>query len=143
MLDLPAVIEKRDGPEIPELTSHSRPPAEAVITDRTVTVPYFMIKDSGCEERWKVGNSPFYKIRRKRHFELVLYRDNRNGSRPQDESESVTTGVSEESGESFSKTTGMTVGVEAGVEASATPFGLGASTSLLTSARCGESLRSR
>jgi hypothetical protein len=35
ILDLPAVVEKRDGPEIPELTSHARPPAQT----RGLTVP--------------------------------------------------------------------------------------------------------
>ncbi|MET9515563.1 hypothetical protein [Streptomyces sp. NPDC002994] len=133
VLDLPAVIEKRDGPEIPELTSHARPPATTVITDRTVTVPYFMIDDRGREEDWKLENSPFYKVRRKRHFELILYRDNRNGTVPQEESQMVKTGVSKEEGETFTENTGITVGMSAGVSAGGKPFGIGVEATVTTS----------
>lgn len=133
VLDLPAVVEKRDGPEIPELTSHARPPSQTAIADRTVTLPYYLIDDQGRQEEWKVANSPFYKVRRKRHYELILYRDNRNGSLPQDESQAVTTGVTKSAEESFHQSTGMTVGVSVGVEAGAKPFGIGASTTVTTS----------
>ncbi|MEV7189898.1 hypothetical protein [Kitasatospora sp. NPDC093102] len=133
VLDLPAVIEKRDGPEIPVMTSHDRPPVQTAVTDRTVTVPYFLVDDQGRPEPWKVENSPFYKIRRKRHYELIIHRDNRNGSEPQPELESVTSGVSAESSEEFSQSTGITVAMEVGVEAGSKPFGTGAPTAARTS----------
>ncbi|MFJ5726471.1 hypothetical protein, partial [Streptomyces sp. NPDC093149] len=132
-LDLPAIIDKRDGPEIPELTSHNRPPATIVITDRTVTVPYFMVKDDARNDRWKRDNSPFYKIERKRHYELILYRDNRNGTVEQEESQAVTTGVSEENSEAFSQNTGVTVSESVGVEVGARPFGIGAGVTVTSS----------
>lgn len=59
ILDLPAVIHRRDGPEIPVLTSHTRPPAQTVITDREVTVPYFLVQDNARDEVWKMANSPY------------------------------------------------------------------------------------
>lgn len=133
ILDLPAVVERREGPEIPELTSFARPPAQTSIADRTVTVPYYLIDDKGRDEEWKVANSPFYKVRRKRHYELILFRDNRNGSESQPESQAVTTGVTRTAEESFHTSTGMTVGVSVGVEAGAKPFGIGASTTVTTS----------
>ncbi|MFF0142345.1 hypothetical protein ACFYRN_38635 [Streptomyces sp. NPDC005227] len=133
ILDLPAVVEKREGPEIPELTSHARPPAQTIINDRIVTVPYYMVDDKGRDEGWKVENSPFYRVQRKRHFDLILYRDNRNGSVPQEESQAVTTGVTSESSESFSENTGITVGTSVGVTAGARPFGMGAETTVTAS----------
>ncbi|MBN3928676.1 hypothetical protein IQ279_03280 [Streptomyces verrucosisporus] len=133
ILDLPAVIEKHDGPKIPELTSHARPPAQTVITDRTVTVPYYMVRDDSRDEKWKVENSPFYKLRRKRHFELILFRDNQNGSQPQNESQAVTTGVTQESSSAFCESTGVTVGMEIGVSAGGKPFGIGVETTVTAS----------
>ncbi|WP_069173483.1 hypothetical protein [Streptomyces griseus] len=133
ILDLPAVVEKHDGPEAPVLTSHDRPPLQTAIIDRTVTVPYYLIDDKNRDEKWKMENSPFYTIRRKRHYELVLHRDNRNGSTEQQESQSITTGVTVESSESFSETTGMQVGTSVGVTVSALPFGMGAETSVTNS----------
>lgn len=133
ILDLPAVIDKNDGPEIPELTSYSRPPTQRVITDREVIVPYYLVHDAARDEKWQVENSPFYKLRRKRHYELVLFRDNHNGTESQDESESITTGVTQTAGETFSQTTGITVGVKVGVSAGAKPFGIGVETTVTTS----------
>ncbi|MEV4746411.1 hypothetical protein AB0K21_08575 [Streptosporangium sp. NPDC049248] len=133
ILDLPAVIDRRPGPEIPELTSHARPPAQALITDRTVTVPYFMVKDDARDVQWKVTHSPFYRILRRRHYELVLYRDNRNGTLPQPERQEVTTGVTREVSDAFSRSVGITVGVQVGVEVSAAPLGVGVSTTVTNS----------
>lgn len=133
ILDLPAVITRRDGPEIPELTSHARPPAQTVITDREVTVPYFLVQDNARDEAWKVANSPFYRLRRKRHYELILYRDNRNGTETQEASEEVTSGVTQERSDAFSVTTGISVGMSVGVTAGAKPFGMGVETTITAS----------
>lgn len=133
VLDLPAVVDKSAGPATPQLHSHDEPPAQTtIVTDRTVTVPYFMIKDDGRTEKWKVDNSPFYKVLRKRHYELKLFRNNQQGSEPQTDSEAIETGVSTEQSEAFSKTTGMSVSVTAGVEVTAGAFGMGATASLST-----------
>ncbi|WNI14220.1 hypothetical protein [Actinacidiphila sp. ITFR-21] len=133
ILDLPAAVERGPGPGIPVLTSHSRPPAQTRVTDRTVTVPYFMVDDPNRSVDWRIDNSPFYRIRRHRNFDLVLFRDNRAGTVAQTEAEEITTGVTHEAGTSFSVTTGITVGTSVGVEASAKPFGVGASTTVTAS----------
>ncbi|MFC5724559.1 Vps62-related protein [Streptomyces gamaensis] len=134
ILDLPAAVEKGPDPELPRLTSHDEPPpTTTMVTDRRVTVPYSMVKDDGVDELWKISNLPFYKIQRNRHYELILWRNNRDGSEPQPDSEAVTTGVSRTQGESFSRTTGITVGVTVGVEASAKLFGSGTTTTVQTS----------
>jgi hypothetical protein len=43
------------------------------------------VTDPHRSEAWKVANSPFYRVTRKRRFELILYRDNRNGTVEQPE----------------------------------------------------------
>ncbi|WP_331734937.1 Vps62-related protein (plasmid) [Streptomyces sp. NBC_00597] len=133
VLDLPAIIEKGPDPAVPQLHSHDEPPSQTtIVTDRTVTVPYFMVGDDGRDEKWKVDNSPFYKVQRKRHYELILFRNNQQGSEPQPDSEAITTGVSREQGETFSVRTGISVSATVGVEASAKPFGIGGSVSAST-----------
>ncbi|MEV7891836.1 hypothetical protein [Streptomyces sp. NPDC088357] len=132
VLDLPAVVDKADyAPEL-RLESYNAPPAQAIVTDRTVTVPYFMVKDDARTEAWKVANSPFYKIQRKRQYDLIRHVDFRGAGGGQ-LSQTVEEGVSKERGEEFALSTGITVGVTAGVEASAKPIGVGASVSVETS----------
>ncbi|MEV0624171.1 Vps62-related protein [Nonomuraea sp. NPDC050404] len=132
ILDLPAVVDKLDGPDTPDLENYNSPPAQTIITDRAVTVPFFLVADPARTRRWKAEHSPFYKILRKRTFALVRHVDYRGAGGGQI-SESVTQGVSTEKSEEFSLTTGITVGVSVGVEASAKPFGVGASTTVETS----------
>ncbi|GAA1402121.1 hypothetical protein GCM10009639_45260 [Kitasatospora putterlickiae] len=126
VLDVPSVVEKGPDPAIPHLDSYDQPPAQTKIaTDRIVTVPYFMVQDKDRDAAWKVENSPFYKVMRKRYFSLALYRDNREGSTVAPESKMIESGVTKEQSEAFSQATGIQVGVSVGVEASAEPFGLG------------------
>ncbi|MFD4393427.1 Vps62-related protein [Kitasatospora sp. NPDC058478] len=130
VLDLPAQVEHGPSPSVPQLTSHTQPPRQGVtVTDRTFTVPYYMVTDPQRDEPWKVNNSPFYQILRRRNYELILYRNNSQGSIEQPASEQVQTGVSTESSEAFSRATGISVGFSYGVEASAKPFGIGVSAS--------------
>ncbi|MFJ9953374.1 Vps62-related protein [Kitasatospora sp. NPDC091207] len=130
VLDLPAQVERGSSPSVPQLTSHTQPPLQSTtVTDRTFTVPYYMVNDPQREEPWKVANSPFYQILRRRNYELILYRNNSQGSIEQPASEQVQIGVSTESSEAFNRTTGISVGFSYGVEASAKPFGIGVSAS--------------
>ncbi|MFM9629777.1 MULTISPECIES: hypothetical protein [Streptomyces] len=129
MLDLPAVVEKDGNPRTPELTSYDPPLPQQVITDRVLTLPYFMVNDTEREEAWKVEHSPFYRLQRKRHFELVAHEDFR-GAGDGSISREVQEGVSEDKEETFSETTGVTVSESVGVEVSAGAFGMGASTSV-------------
>lgn len=78
------------------------------------------------------GELPFYKIQRKRQYDLIRHVDFRSAGGGQI-AETVEEGVSQERGEEFALTAGITVGVTAGVEASAKPFGVGASVSVETS----------
>ncbi|WP_189080822.1 hypothetical protein [Mangrovihabitans endophyticus] len=132
VLDLPAVVEKTDyAPEL-TLESYNPPPAQAIVTDRAVTVPYVMVNDSNRTEEWKVDNSPFYKILRKRQYDLLRHVDFRGGGGGEIE-EAITVGVTKERSDEFAVTTGITVGVSTGVEVSAKPLGMGASASVETS----------
>ncbi|OKI95131.1 hypothetical protein AMK19_33250 [Kitasatospora sp. CB01950] len=133
ILDLPAVVERQNGPGIPVLTSPARPPAQTRVNDRTVTVPYTLVDDPARTAAWRIANSPFYRIRRHRIFDLVLFRDNRAGTVAQTESQTITTGVTREEGHSFNVATGITVGASMGVEVSAKPFGVGVSVTTTTS----------
>ncbi|MEE2040896.1 hypothetical protein Q8791_27115 [Nocardiopsis sp. CT-R113] len=130
-LDLPAVVDKLDVPGTPQLTSYAPPPQEQVLVDRTVTVPYFMVTDPGRDEAWKIANSPFYKLQRKRHFGLVKHVDYQ-GAGGGKISESVEEGVTREKEETFSRSTGISVSETVGVEVSAGIFGMGASVSTST-----------
>ncbi|WP_280309893.1 hypothetical protein [Nocardia abscessus] len=132
VLDLPAVVEKLSGPDTPDLENYNPPPEMTIITDRVVTVPFYLVKDTARSAQWKAENSPFYKILRKRQFGLVRHVDYRGAGGGQF-SEAIEQGVSEERSEEFSTKTGVTVGVTVGVEASAKVFGIGASTSVETS----------
>lgn len=132
VLDVPAVGEKGPNPELPRLESFEEPPAFTVeVTDRVTTVPYFMVKDPDRTATWKAQNSPFYKIQRKRLYELVVYYRNRT-SEAQSASDTVVTGVQHSEEESFSKTTGIGVSVTAGVEATAGFLGSGATAKFET-----------
>ncbi|MFC5828787.1 hypothetical protein [Nonomuraea insulae] len=132
VLDLPAVVEKFDGPDTPDLENYNAPPAQTFITDRAVTVPFYLVTDTSRSSRWKAENSPFYKLLRRRQFKLVRHVDFRGGGGGQI-SETVEQGVSTEKSEEFWQSTGVTVGVTVGVEASAKPFGMGTSISMETS----------
>ncbi|MEV7356414.1 hypothetical protein [Kitasatospora sp. NPDC091276] len=133
ILDLPAVVQHASGPGIPILTSPARPPAQVGVVDRIVTVPYVLVDDPSRTTAWRIQNSPFYRLRRRRIFDLVLFRDNTRGTVAQPESQTITTGVTQEAGWSFSVATGITVGASVGVEASAKPFGMGASVTTTAS----------
>ncbi|MEV8322273.1 hypothetical protein [Kitasatospora sp. NPDC056731] len=133
ILDLPAAVQRGNNPGIPVLTSPARPPAQTRVNDRTVTVPYVLVDDPSRTTAWRIQNSPFYRIRRHRIFDLVLFRDNVAGTAAQTESQTVTTGVTREAGFSFSVATGITVGASVGVEVSAKPFGMGASVTTTAS----------
>ncbi|SEE33052.1 hypothetical protein SAMN05428938_7876 [Streptomyces sp. KS_5] len=125
VLDLPVVVGKADYDPDLTLTSCNPPPARSIVTDRTVTVAYHMVRDQGRTEAWKVANSPLCKIQRKRQYGLVRHVDVR-GSGGGTILEEIQLGVSQERGQEFSQNVGICVGVTVGVEASAKPFGLGA-----------------
>lgn len=123
---LPAAVDRADHDTDLTLPSYNPPPAQSIVTDRTVTVPYHMVRDDGRTEAWKVANSPFYKVQRKRRYDLVRHVDFR-GAGGGTILEAIQQGVSQETGQEFSQNVGISVGVTVGVEASAKPFGLGAS----------------
>jgi Vacuolar protein sorting-associated protein 62/Insecticidal Crystal Toxin, P42 len=139
VLDLPAVVEKNNGPTSPAMASYEEPSRTTTsVVDRRVTVPYTVVTDSGRDEAWRVDNSPFYKVERHRFYTLQTYNDNRNGSQPAPQGVDVQTGVSRESSEAFSRTTGVSVTVEAGVAGKA----LSASVSTSLSVELGYERRS-
>ncbi|WP_028810945.1 Vps62-related protein [Streptomyces flavidovirens] len=114
VLDLPAVVETNPGPSTPQLTSYARPPATEQITDRVLTVPHTMVKDPDRDAAWQYTNSPFYKVRRKRRFTLIVHGHNTT-SQTQTPEEEVTTGVTKEKSEAFSVKTGISVTTSGGV----------------------------
>ncbi|WP_432044214.1 hypothetical protein [Streptomyces cadmiisoli] len=126
VLDLPAVVDKADYDPDLALSSYNPPPPRSIVTDRTVTVAYHLVKDDGRTSAWKVANSPCYKVERKRQYDLVRHVDFR-GSGGGAIAEEIQQGVSEERGQEFSQNVGISVSATVGVEASAKPFGMGAS----------------
>jgi hypothetical protein len=132
VLDLPAVVEKRKGPDVPTLENYNPPPEPEIITERMVTVPFYFIQDPARTVKWVVANSPFYKILRRTQFSLVRHVDYRGQGGGQI-SEELQIGVSKERSHEFRVSTGLTVGLEVGVEATVEPFGVGGSASMNTS----------
>ncbi|MEV8530210.1 hypothetical protein AB0451_40155 [Streptomyces sp. NPDC052000] len=116
VLDLPAVIAKRNPPAAPRLTSHAAPQPTEPVTDRAVVVPCTVIKDPGKTVAWQVANSPFYTLERRVNFYPHKHFDNSQGSVEESAPQEVTTGVSTTKGEEFSRRTNITVTASAGIE---------------------------
>ncbi|MDJ0384784.1 Vps62-related protein [Streptomyces sp. G-G2] len=116
VLDLPAAVARRNPPAVPVLTSHREPDPVAQITDRAVTVPMTVVKDPGKNIAWQAANSPFYTLERRVNFTLQIFRNNEAGSTPAESSVAVTTGITKEMSEEFSRRTSTTVSASAGIE---------------------------
>jgi hypothetical protein len=117
VLDLPPVTAKQYPPAVPVLTSHAMPePRETLkVTDRSVVVPCTLVDDSSKTASWQVQNSPFYTMERRVNYYCQMHYDNSQGSSEQEPSDSVSTGVSKEKSEEFSKRTGITVTSSVGI----------------------------
>lgn len=126
-LRLPLPTYEAGGPPKPVLASRASPPPCEPAVDRIVTLPFTALADADKDLAWQVANSPFYTVERSVGYDLVKFIDNTTGT-PQSASKEVTTGVSTEKSETFSRTTGITVGYEVGVKAGA--FSTKASMSL-------------
>ncbi|MEU4955713.1 Vps62-related protein [Streptomyces lavendulae] len=118
VLDLPPIISKQYPPAAPVLTSHQMPePRETLkVTDRAVLVPCTLVADPSKTASWQVSNSPFYTLERRVNFYCQMHYDNSQGNSEQEPTDSVTTGVSKEKSEEFSKRTSVTVTASAGIE---------------------------
>jgi hypothetical protein len=139
VLDVPASVVKKDPPPVPVLTSSQAPdPRETLpVINRIVTVPCTLIADPGKTLQWQVANSPFYQLERWASYYWQMHYDNTAGSAEQPVSQNVTTGISREKSEEFSKKTGVTVEASAGISFK----GLGASVSTSTTTELGYSRR--
>ncbi|QIY58343.1 Vps62-related protein [Streptomyces sp. RPA4-5] len=116
VLDLPAVIVKNNGPQLPVMTSHSVPEQETLkVIDRAVTVPCTVIKDPSQTPDWQATNSPFYTLERRVNYCRQMFYNNSQGTTQQDNSRAVTTGVSKTKGEEFSERTSISVTASAGI----------------------------
>ncbi|CAL9326018.1 hypothetical protein SUDANB180_00051 [Streptomyces sp. enrichment culture] len=117
VLDLPAVVIKKNPAETPEQTGFEFPePRETLkVLDRQVTVPCTVISDPGKTPAWQVQNSPFYTLERRTSFYAHMHNHNQT-SQPQNPSQEVATGVSNSKSEEFSKKTSITVTAKAGIE---------------------------
>ncbi|MEW2530329.1 Vps62-related protein [Streptomyces sp. NPDC047071] len=117
VLDLPALIVKQDPPPVPVLTSHHAPEEETLpVTDRQVTVPCTVIKDPSKSPDWQALNSPFYTLERRVSYFRQMFRNNANGTSPQEDTQSITTGVSKEKSEEFSSRTSVSVTASTGIQ---------------------------
>ncbi|MFG3280739.1 Vps62-related protein [Streptomyces sp. NPDC048111] len=131
VLDLPALVVKRPEPTRPVLTSHSVPEQETLkVVDRAVTVPCTLVKDPGKEADWQVANSPFYTLERRVNYYRQLFYDNSGGSTEENNRQQVTTGISTESSEEYSRRTSITVSASVGISIKA--FSASVETSVTT-----------
>ncbi|MBI0382868.1 Vps62-related protein, partial [Streptomyces albiflaviniger] len=130
VLDLPAVIVKRNPPAVPVLTSPAAPQPTTPVVDRAVTVPCTVIKDPGQTVAWQVANSPFYMLERRVSFYPHKHFDNSQGSVEESAPQTVITGVTEAKSEEFSRRTSITITAKAGIEVKG--FSAGIETSVAT-----------
>ncbi len=115
VLDLPALVVKRNPPQVPVLASHQEPDPIAQVTDRSVTVPCTVITDPNATPAWQAQYSPFYTLERRVNYTLKMFRNNQHGTVEQPDSQAVRTGVSEEQSDEFSERTTITVTASAGI----------------------------
>jgi hypothetical protein len=115
VLMVPMPNEVGPNPQEPSLDGFQAPPARTPDTvDRVVTVPFTAIKDDSRDTKWKVDNSPFYKVERRAWYSLLIFEHNKTGSE-QHKSDAVTVGVSTTESNTYSVKTGISVSEEAGV----------------------------
>lgn len=117
VLDLPSHVIIGTAPPVPVLTSNAAPyPQEtAGATDRTVVLPCTLVKDPAHDMAWQAVHSPFYKFERHVSYYWQQHLDNSQGASEQNPKQRVTTGVSKESSEEFTKRTSVTVTHGAGI----------------------------
>lgn len=117
VLDLPAVVVKKNPAPTPVQTSYDFPePRETLkVLDRQVTVPCTVVSDPGKTPAWQVENSPFYTMERRTSFYAHMHNHNTT-SEVQNPTQAVMTGVSTTKSEEFSKKTSVTVTAKAGIE---------------------------
>lgn len=130
VLDLPALVVKRNPPQIPVLTSHRQPDPIAQVTDRSVTVPCTVIKDPSATPAWQVQHSPFYTLERRVNYTLKMFRNNQHGTTEQPDSQAIKTGVTTEESNEYSKRTSVSVTASAGINVKA--FSASVQTSVTT-----------
>ncbi|SOB88784.1 hypothetical protein SAMN06272789_7092 [Streptomyces sp. 1331.2] len=100
----------------PSLTSHDRPADKIGWTKyRSVKVPFATIRVSGRDLQWQLGNSPFYTIESWRAHSLVACADNVI-SLNQKVGDTITTGISKTSTDTFKASATVTVSAEAGIQ---------------------------
>lgn len=127
VLDLPASVEKSAGPQRPTLTSHEVPPQTTQpVVDRVTAIPCTVVHDPLYSVAWQLANSPFYRMERRRFYTRQIHRHN-GGSESHTDTHAITTGVSREDSESFSKSTSVTVSASVGIQIKG--LGLGAEVS--------------
>lgn len=132
VLDLPPVIAKQNPPARPVLASHAMPdPRETLkVTDRSVVVPCTVVNDPGKTPDWQALNSPFYTLERRVNYYCQMHYDNSQGSSEQNPEDQITTGVSTEASEEYSKRTSISVTASAGINIKA--FSASVETSVTT-----------
>ncbi|MFB6563657.1 hypothetical protein ACFCYH_33015 [Streptomyces sp. NPDC056400] len=115
LLNLPPSVVEGPPPILPVMDSYEMPDLPPPSTDRRVLVPCSAIED-GMPIEWKLENSPYYTVIRKRGFSEIGYLDNQFGTDPESKKYSVSYGVTDTQSETFSASVGVTVGFEAGVD---------------------------
>ncbi|WP_183107359.1 hypothetical protein [Streptomyces sp. 1114.5] len=113
---LPMTGEIGKDPFKPSLTGHDRPADKIGWTKyRSVKVPFAAIRVSGRDLQWQLGNSPFYTIESWRAHSLVACADNVI-SLNQKVGDTITTGISKTSTDTFKASATVTVSAEAGIQ---------------------------
>jgi hypothetical protein len=136
-VDLPILIETPEKTQIPQLTGYEQPPltTEPAML-KSMLVPFSALLGGKDFERgdieWLVENSPFVRVDRTFHNQLMFHSINNTSLEQQNHIELVS-GVSETDSKTMSHTVGVSITHESGVEFK----GVSAKTSLTASYQFG------
>ena len=136
-LRLPLPTTSGPNAKKPSLEGRTSPPTTTnAVVDRIVTVPYTCIQDKSSRKplKWIVEHTPFYNVERSVSYDLVNFLDNTTESE-QNVFTEVTTGISKETSDTFSISTGISVEATSGVSV----HGVGGSVSVTMSVELGYS----
>jgi len=116
-VELPMLAEAPYQSYVPQLTSYEEPsPESAPMMAKAMLVPSTIVNDlqySG-NLRWRIANSPFYRLERYVFYKL-LYHNHNTSSQPQTNSVTIRSGVTTTESSTFWTETGVSITREAGV----------------------------
>ena len=116
-VELPLLAEAPHQSYVPTLKGHGSPSEETILMmGKAMLVPHTAVSDEiyGNNVRWRVDNSPMYRLERHIFYKLQYHNYNQT-SEVQTNSVTITSGVTTSESQSFWSETSVSLSVEAGI----------------------------